>query len=99
VLTSNATSYLVPIFFSFSVDQSIALFLFLFWEKIIIILNDFLDSQASNAASYVPGSFTARQKTRPSIITATIAANFDNSILQVGLFLLGNSILDILLNP
>lgn len=37
----------------------------------------------SATQSYVPGSFSAKQKGRPSIITATIAASFDNSILQV----------------
>lgn len=46
------------------------------------------DSQTSSAEAgsyvYVPGSFAAKQKSRPSIITATIAASFDNSILQVG---------------
>lgn len=43
------------------------------------------DSQTSSVGvgSYVPGSFTAKQKNRPSIITSTIAASFDNSILQV----------------
>ncbi|XP_070495965.1 dystrophin, isoforms A/C/F/G/H-like isoform X7 [Chironomus tepperi] len=40
--------------------------------------------------SYVPGSFTAKQKSRPSIITATIAASFDNSILQISDWLMLN---------
>lgn len=43
------------------------------------------DSQTSSTGVglYVPGSFTAKQKNRPSVITASLAANFDNSILQV----------------
>ncbi|KAG5680611.1 hypothetical protein PVAND_010105 [Polypedilum vanderplanki] len=51
------------------------------------------DSQASTtttSSSYVPGSFTARQKNRPSIITPSIAANFDNSILQISDWLMLN---------
>jgi len=48
-----------------------------------------LDSSGASSIglkeSYVPGSFTAKQKSRPSIITSTIAASFDNSILQVSL--------------
>jgi hypothetical protein len=51
----------------------------------------YTDSQTSvgGGSSYVPGSFTAKQKSRPSVITATIAASFDNSILQVSSIMMG----------
>lgn len=62
----------------------------IFWTKIypevkikfLIISSSLFIPSSEPAPKYVPGSFTERQN-RPSVITASISASFDNSILQV----------------